>query len=121
MNGVANEAVFMQTVISLSLVDETHDETTARGVWAAAFMRLNRAANAFRATPSWEPPHVLAQVIKMDAIEQRVGDDEQPATASNSSDGQPAPDETIGGAVNSGAALPSLYEESHSAGSSTVS
>jgi hypothetical protein len=127
VNGVADEAVFnfsaefMQTVISLSLADETRDETTARGVWAAAFTRLNRAANAFRATPSWEPPHVLAQVIKMDAIEQRVGDDEQPATASKSSDGQPAPDETIGAAVNSGAAPPLLYEESHSAGSSTAS
>jgi hypothetical protein len=119
VNGVADEAAlnfsaeFMQIVISLSLADETRDEMTARAVWARAFQSLNHAANAFRATPLWEPPRVLAQVMKKDAIEQSVGDDESPATTSSFSHGHPAPDETIAVDMNPGVAPASLLEESH--------
>ena len=124
VNGVADGAAlnfsaeFMQTVIDLSLADETHDEMTARAIWATAFTRLNTAAHAFRATPSWEPPHILAMLIKMDAIEQPVKAD---GGGSNSSGCQPALGEELDADTSSGAVAQSSSEERRCAGSSNGS
>ena len=132
VNGSADEAAldfsaeFMTAVISLSLADETRDEMTARGVWSMAFTKLNHAANVFRTTPSWEPPHVLAQVFKSSALQQM--DDgkvekgnENPTTTSGFRDGQPAPGETIDAGATPATALPSVFKETPTASCSTAS